>query len=288
MSNSIDQRIVEMKFDNAQFEKGIEETIKSLDSLDKSLDLKNTDKLGSDISSLGNATSEIDAVAERISSGRSKIEAAFSSLAEGFGKVTLVTAAATAGFTAITSAFNFSGGWNRALNIDNAKFQLRGLGIAWKDVCEDIDYAVTDTAYGLDSAAKAAAQLAASHVSLGDDMKHALRGISGVAAQTNASYDEIAHIFARVSGQGRVTANDLDSIASRGLNAAAALGDALGMTETELRDMVSRGELDFQTFADKMNEAFGENATKANQTFSGALSNMNAAWSRFWANFIGV
>lgn len=287
MSNSIDQRIVEMKFDNAQFEKGIEETIKSLDSLDKSLDLKNTNKLGSDMSSLANATTGIDAVAENISSGRSKIEAAFSSLAEGFGKVTLVTAGATAAFTAITSAFNFSGGWNRALNIENAKFQLKGLGIAWQDVCGDIDYAVQDTAYGLDSAAKAAAQLSASQVALGDDMKAALRGISGVAAMTNSSYDEIAQVFTRVAGNGRVMAVDLRSLAARGLNAAAALAKAFNTTEAEVREMVSRGEIDFNTFASVMDDAFGEHAKEANKTFNGALSNMNAAWSRFWANFLG-
>ena len=287
MSNSIDQRIVEMKFDNAQFEKGVEETIKSLESLDKSLDLKNVDNIKSDLSSLASASTGVDAVATNISSGRSKIEAAFSELASGFGKVTLVTAAATTAVTAITSAFNFSGGWNRALNIENAKFQLNGLKIAWEDVCEDIDYAVLDTAYGMDSAAKAAAQLSASQVALGDDMKAALRGISGVAAMTNSSYDEIAQVFTRVAGNGRVMAVDLNSLASRGLNAAAELANAFGTTESEIREMVSRGEIDFQSFANAMDNAFGEHAKDANKTFSGALSNMNAAWSRFWANFIG-
>ena len=40
MSANIDKRIVEMQFDNAQFESGIRTSIKSLDSLEKSLDLK--------------------------------------------------------------------------------------------------------------------------------------------------------------------------------------------------------------------------------------------------------
>ena len=39
MSNSVDNRIVEMQFDNAQFEKGISTSIKSLDILKKKLNL---------------------------------------------------------------------------------------------------------------------------------------------------------------------------------------------------------------------------------------------------------
>ena len=40
MSSSIDQRIVEMQFDNAQFEKGISTSLKSLDNLEKGLKLE--------------------------------------------------------------------------------------------------------------------------------------------------------------------------------------------------------------------------------------------------------
>ena len=38
--SSIDQRVVQMEFDNKQFEKGIQTTLKSLDELQKGLDLK--------------------------------------------------------------------------------------------------------------------------------------------------------------------------------------------------------------------------------------------------------
>jgi len=41
VSSTIDERVVEMQFDNKQFEKNAQNTIKTLDSLNKSLDLKN-------------------------------------------------------------------------------------------------------------------------------------------------------------------------------------------------------------------------------------------------------
>lgn len=44
MSNSVDQRIVEMQFDASQFEKGIESTLSALKNLDSSLKLENGDK----------------------------------------------------------------------------------------------------------------------------------------------------------------------------------------------------------------------------------------------------
>lgn len=44
MSSSIDERIVEMRFDNAQFEKGIKQSSESIEKLKKDLQFKDTDK----------------------------------------------------------------------------------------------------------------------------------------------------------------------------------------------------------------------------------------------------
>ena len=182
-----------------------------------------------------------------------------------------------------------TGGWSRATNIDQAKFQLEGLGVAWDKIVADIEYGVNDTAYGLDSAAKVASQLVASGIQIGDDMKGALRGVSGVAAMTNSSYDEIGAIFTTVAGQGKLMTMQLRQLESRGLNVAANLGKAsgelAGKTESEIRDMVTKGKIDFMTFAKAMDEVFGPQAKKANETFEGSLANMKSALSRIGAEF---
>lgn len=170
------------------------------------------------------------------------------------------------------------------MNIEQAKFQLKGLGIAWSSIEDDINYGVKDTAYGLDSAAKVAAQLSASGIQIGDNMKTALRGISGVAAMTNSTYDDIGRIYTTVAGNGRLMGEQLLSLSGRGLNAAAALAKYLGKSEVEVRTMVSKGQIDFQTFADAMDSTFGEHAKAANETFTGALSNMKSALSRIGAD----
>ena len=44
MSATVDERIVAAKFDASDFEKGVDKTIKKLDELKKSLDMKGTSK----------------------------------------------------------------------------------------------------------------------------------------------------------------------------------------------------------------------------------------------------
>ena len=44
MSAVVDERIVEMQFDNAQFEKGVRQSISTLDGLKKSLELDKASK----------------------------------------------------------------------------------------------------------------------------------------------------------------------------------------------------------------------------------------------------
>ena len=283
MSTEIDQRIVEMQFDNKQFEKNAQQTLNTLEKLNDKLNFedcsKSLDKLGKasknfTLDDIGNA---VDGLSKRFSTmgiiGMSALDSITKS-ALSLGKKLYKT---------ITGPL-IEGGKNRALNIEQAKFQLEGLGIAWSAIEKDIQYGVNDTAYGLDSAAKVAAQLSASGVQIGDNMKTALRGISGVAAMTNSTYDDIGRIYTAVAGNGRLMGEQLLSLSGRGLNAAAALAKYLGKSEAEVRDMVSKGKIDFQTFADAMDSTFGEHAKAANETFTGALSNMKAALSRIGAD----
>lgn len=286
MSTTVDQRVVEMQFDNKQFEQNVQTSMNTLSEFKKSLQLDGATK----------GINDVEAAARNFDmSGMNRsietVKATFSSLQViGATVLSSLTQSAMNAGQKITNALTnalVQGGWNRAKNIEQAKFQLEGLGYAWEDVSEDIDYAVKGTAYGLDAAAKAASQLVASNVEVGDSMKTALRGISGVAAMTNSSYEDISHVFTRVAGNGRVFAIDLQSIASRGLNAAAALGKYLGKTEEQVRDMVSDGKINFATFAAAMDSAFGEHAKDANKTFTGAMSNVKAALSRIGADVAG-
>lgn len=282
---SVDNRVVKMEFDNAQFEKGVSQSIQSLKNLDSSLRFKNGTtgfeqiQTAADKLSFGKAKDEVTNFADKVKSSVPEIAAELMSLSG-------VAAKVVAGITALAPvALGMAGGWSRALKIDNAKFSLKGLGVEWEDIAADINYGVADTAYGLDAAASAAANLVASNVQLGDDMKMSLRGISGLAAMTNSEYEEIAHIITTIAGNGRVMTEQLRQFSNRGLNAAAALAEQLGKTEEEIYQMVTKGDIDFMTFMKAMDDKFGEHAKKANDTYNGAIANLKAALSKIGALF---
>ena len=289
MTSSVDTRVVEMKFDNASFQKGVAETLSSLDNLSEKLDGK---KAFSGLDGLKNAISGIsfDSIGSGLDTLLSKGSTVFNGLISSvgsFGKA-LMGISGIAGILMAGGGIYqaITGGAQRATNIENARFQIEGLRADWKALSEDIDFAVQGTAYGFDSAAMAAAQFTASGIEAGDAMKTALRGISGVAAMTNSSYEDISRIFTTVAGNGRLMGDQLLQLSSRGLNVAAVLADKLDTSEEEIRDMTSKGMISFELFADVMDDTFGEHATKANETFTGAVANMKAALSRIGADFI--
>ena len=294
--SSIDNRIVRMQFDNAQFERGVMQSMKTLDELNDKLQFK---EAGKGISALQVHLNNVDF---------SGIQNAVAHINHSFTSMTGMVAQrikedivdnvinAAKRLEQVTLGQIKSGGRARAENLANAKFMIEGLKYDWESVYNAADYAVTGTAYGLDAAAKAAAQLAASGVDFqetietvnGEDltqMHKSLRAISGVAAMTNASYDEISHIFTSVAGMGKLTAMQLNQLSLRGLNIASTIGQETGKTEAEIRDMVSKGQISFQMFADAMDSAYGDHAKDANKTFQGSFSNLKAALSRIGAIF---
>lgn len=297
----IEERILTMRFDNAQFKAAAKDTTKVLSDLKGNLKM---DGVKSGLEGIGSAAtkslgginkgvknvdlSPINNGIEDVKRGMTSLEAislgVFASI--GSAAVTKVFSKIKGSIGMITNPI-VTGGMNRARNLEQANFMLGGIVESAEDVeliMKNANNAVTGTAYGLDQAAKAAAQFAASGKRGGQEMENALRGISGVAAMTNSEYDDIASVFTTVAGNGRLMASELNRISARGVNAAAALATSMGITEGEVRELTSKGKIDFDTFAEAMNDAFGEHATKANETYSGSLSNLRAALGRIGAD----
>lgn len=311
------ENVVVLKFDNADFERKARESDKTLRKFDDSLQkigkgkhFKNLAESANNLN-LNKLSQSIDTVNKRFS---------LMGIVGATAIAKISSALMNKGWAAITAIPRqiLAGGRQRALDIQQARFQLQGLFQDSKDaskkikqVMEDADYAVTDTAYGLNEAAKAASQLAASGIKPGQQMKGVLKSITGLASMTNSSFDEMAQIFTTIAGNGRIMGKELIQISSRGINAAQAItkyinahdgakekimaaGDATGRnrklfaelsqqaewTEGDIRRLVSAGVIDFQTFSDAMNYAFGDQAKRANDTYTGSLANMKAALSR--------
>lgn len=326
MSSSVDQRIVKMQFDNSQFESNAKTSLSTLEKLKESLKFSGASKGIEDVKESVKGL-KLDSVASGVEQLGLKFDAMHIIAKRALENITDYMMGKLSSAIKNTIGLISSGGMRRAQNLEQARFSMQGLlestdeagnkihkfGITVEDVMKEggpVQNAVSGTAYGLDEAAKAASNFIASGITDLGDLEQALSSISGSAAQTGSSYEDIARLYGKVAGQGRLMGDDLNSMAARGVNAAATLadyvnglgGDFSGMsdqfkeaaakigkttdfTEADIRDMVSKAGIDFKLFSNAMYEAFGENAFRANETFSGSLSNMKAALSRLGAKF---
>ncbi|MBP5598000.1 MAG: hypothetical protein J6Y02_21710 [Pseudobutyrivibrio sp.] len=102
MSTTIDQKVVEMRFDNAEFEKNVSQSISSLDALKSSLDFGNLsnglDKIGNSISGISNKLSPLGEVWRQL--WRNLGDVAFSTIAQ------IQNALNSLGFEQVIAGFN--------------------------------------------------------------------------------------------------------------------------------------------------------------------------------------
>ena len=312
MSTTVDNRVVEMRFDNSNFESNVKESMSTLDKLKQALKFNEGTKGLDQISSAAKNV-KLDGIESGVESLRNK----FSVL--GVAGMSVINNLTNSAINLGKKLYNntvgqvVQGGWNRAANIEKARFTLQGVlkdGQMVDKVMTQAMDSVDGTAYGFDQAALAASQFASSGVKAGTQLENALAAVAGTAATTGSEYSSIAHVFTRVAGQGRVMATDLNSLATSGVNAAVEIANFMNgvnngsikasdsvkkavsdisksakLTESDIRDFVSKGKIQFDIFSEAMNSAFGEHAKDANKTFTGALDNVKARLKQIGQKF---
>ena len=314
--SDIEERLIRLSMDDSDLQRNAKTSLATLKKLDEALTFKEASRSAKNIQTAVNSV-DFSILQKKLDDVENSIKKAFSvkNIIKASGIAT-VTSAITKDFMGmvgklnpITGSFNLikstlnqieKGGWTRATNIDQAKFKIEGLGIAFEKVQQQISFGVKNTAYGFDQAARAASQLVASGVkysesfdlnkamedaSATDELSRALRGLSGVASMTGGNYDLLADIFVDAAAAGKVTADTFNRLTWQGLNAKQTLKEALNVSSEELDKMARKGQISFQTFADAMDKAYGAQAAKSNETFEGSLANMKAAISRIGAEF---
>lgn len=287
MSNSVDQRIVQMEFDNSSFERGVAKTMSSLDSLDKVLSgtkgydalKKVAGQIDTSAVTVGAAgmSAAFDDVATRAESAFSRVTNAIGSVGKGFSIATALINTGIAGIAV-------HGGLQRAMDLSDAKFKLEQLKQSWDEVGPIIQHSVDDTAFGLGEAAVAAAGLAASGVTAQNGLAETLQATANLASVSGIEYSRVAQLMGQVASQGKLMNLQLESFNLAGINAAAMMANYWGMTEAEVNEMVHKGQIDLAMFVEAMNATLGEGAKKAQNTFKGSLANVKAALSRSTAD----
>ncbi|MBR3117726.1 MAG: hypothetical protein IKF29_00650 [Oceanobacillus sp.] len=238
MSRTIDQRVVEMKFDNKQFETAVNQSRTSIRNLEQDINMLDGIKA---LNNLNKAISGVNFA--HMSKSIDNIKGAFSTLGTvGRSIINKLTTDAMNKFTescrkaksAVENVFKtiYQKGYNRASNLESSSFQIEGfLKRTLTDVNEIEDASqklgkiiqdsVSDTAFGLDEASLAASTLAATFGVSEEGLNKintALRATAGIAGSTGAEYQTVADIMASAAAKGVAMGDEFQRLAAFGLS----------------------------------------------------------------------
>lgn len=145
--------------------------------------------------------------------------------------------------------------------------------------------AVKGTAYSLGDAATVAASMSASGISSGTQMQTVLKTVADTATISGESMTQVGAIFSSVAARGKLQGDDLLQLTSAGVPVLQFLSNQLHVSTADVSAMVTKGQIDFSTFAAAMQAGLGGAALSSGNTFQGAMANVQAALSRLGASF---
>lgn len=242
-------------------------------------------------SSLKNATKAADNFSKNATKGFGNASGAFNSFIGNLG-ATAVTAAFT-GITKLAGAVVDFGksSIEAASKMEDLEVQFKTLtGSAGqaKKIMKDLTSFAASTPFQLEGLAKVSSQLLSFGFQV-DEIQPKLKRIGDVAAASGTGLGELGLIFGQVSAAGKLTGERLLQLQERGIPILDALADATGKPSSAIRDMVSKGQIDFKTFEEAFNSlsdkggfAF-EGMIAKSKTFSGVVSTLSDNWTLFSA-----
>ncbi|MBJ8344834.1 tape measure protein [Antrihabitans sp. YC2-6] len=212
-----------------------------------------------------------------------------SRLASGLGATFKAGAAAVGSVAALAIGTALRQGFQRLTAIDDAKGKLAGLGHSAESVAAIMDSAlaaVKGTAYGLGDAATVAASAVAAGIKPGQELTKYLTLTADAATIAGTSLEEMGSIVNKVQTSGTVFTDNLNQLADRGIPIFQWLQDEYGVTADTLSEMVSKGEVDAETFKRVIETNIGGAAQSSGKTLRGAWENTKAALGRVGAAFL--
>lgn len=194
------------------------------------------------------------------------------SLTSSITKPALVAGTAMAGITAKL-------GFDRLVGLDSAKAKLEGLGYSTKEVgsitdqvSKAIEGGMTTMAEGTDVAAGALA----AGVKEGKELEKYIKLVGDAAVGSNRPVGEMAMIFNRVQGQGKLMTQELNMVEEGMPGFSNAMAKHLGVSYDAFREMVTNGEVSSKEFLTVMDDFAGGMANAYSKSWKGMMQNTKA------------
>lgn len=195
-----------------------------------------------------------------------------STLTSKITKPALIAGAAMGGITAKL-------GFDRLVGLDTAKAKLEGLGYSTKEVgsitgqvTNAIKGGMTTMAEGTDVAAGALA----AGVSEGKELEKYIKLVGDAAVGSNRPVSEMAMIFNRVQGQGKLMTQELNMVEEGMPGFSNAMAKHLGVSYDAFREMVTAGEVSAKDFTTVMDDFAGGMAGAYSKSWQGMVQNTKA------------
>ena len=171
-------------------------------------------------------------------------------------------------------------GFKRLVGMDEARAKLKGLGIEGEQlevVMQNAREAVTGTTHTLADGANVAAGALAAGVKEGADLERYIKLVGDAAIGANVPMAEMAQIFNRIQGQGKITRTELDMLEYRLPGFSQALMKHVGAGSQEaFFEMVRAGKVSTDDVLDTMEGFAGGMAAAYAETWSGLKDNVLA------------
>ncbi|MDY0395431.1 tape measure protein [Virgibacillus halophilus] len=201
-------------------------------------------------------------------------------------KITLPAAGAATAIGGITAAL----GWKRLVGLDSAQAQLKGLGYNTKEVgriskqvTKAIDGGMTTMAEGTSVAAGALA----AGVKEGAELERYIKLVGDAAVGANRPVGDMAQIFNRVQGSGKLMTQELNMIEDGMPGFAQAMAKNLNVSQEEFRKMVTDGKVNSKKFLDVMEDFAGGMASAYSDSWQGMVANTKAYIGIIGENLLG-
>ena len=200
-----------------------------------------------------------------------------------------VIGTAIGGAILTATGYIVSKGISRALNIEDAKAALKGLGYAAEEVervTTNVLDAVRGTAFSLDEGMTIAASALASGVQQGKELTSYIRLVGDAATIAKRPINDMGNIFNKVMATGVLQGDEMNQMMEAGIPILQWLAEEYGTTAQDLRKMVSKGEVDSAVFLRAMENNIGGAALASGETVRGAMKNVEAAVGRAGAALV--
>lgn len=195
------------------------------------------------------------------------------------GNLTKYITAPIVGATTAAGGLTAALGWGRLTGLDNAKAQLEGLGYTAKEVegiTDEVSEAVQGGMMTVAEGTSAAAGGMAAGVERGKELEKYLKLIDAAAVGANRPVNEMAQIFSRVQGQGKLMTEELNRVEDGMPGFSKAMAEHMGVSLEEFRKMVTEGQVSSEDFMTVMETHAGGMAEAFSGTMEGMISNTKA------------